>query len=224
MDGKCSTERISRVIQRYDPDIVALQEIDSGKERSGLHDQAKTIAHELDMMYHFHPSFIVREGEYGNAVLSRLPMHIVKADLLPGLRGREPRAALWVEIDWRDTTVQLVVTHLSLFAKERAFQARALVGPEWLGNDRCASRAFLCGDFNSLPNTAPHRIITRYMQDTAVAAPQGKGNARTFMGVARLDYVFASRDIRVRRVQVPRTRRSNLASDHLPLVVDLEMR
>ncbi len=224
MDGRCFPERISRIILRYDPDIVALQEIDSGKERSGLHDQAKLIAHELDMMYHFNPSFIVREGEYGNAVLSRLPMHVVKAGLLPGFQGREPRAALWVEIDWKDAPVQLIATHLSLFARERAIQARALVGPEWMGNKRCARRAFLCGDFNSVPNTAPYRIISRHLQDTSVVAPHGKNNARTFMGVARLDYVFASRDVRVQKVQVSRTRRSRLASDHSPLVVDLELR
>lgn len=224
MDGECSPERISRIILRHDPDIVALQEIDSGKERSGLHDQAKVIAHQLDMMYHFHPSFIVREGEYGNAVLSRLPMHVVKAGLLPGFQGREPRAALWVEVDWGNTPVQLIATHLSLFAGERAIQARALVGPEWMGNKQCARRAFLCGDFNSLPNTAPYRIVTRHLQDTAVKAPHGDGNGRTFMGVARLDYVFVSRDVRIRKVLVPRTRRSRLASDHSPLVVDLELR
>ena len=31
MDGCISTERIARVIARYDPDIIALQELDVGR-------------------------------------------------------------------------------------------------------------------------------------------------------------------------------------------------
>ena len=61
MDGRLSLERIARIITRYDPDVVALQEIDVNRARTGNVDQAHQIARMLNMEYHFHPSFMVKE-------------------------------------------------------------------------------------------------------------------------------------------------------------------
>src|SRR5689334_13841828 len=44
MDGAISHERIAEVIERYNPDVVALQELDLGRERSGRLDQTRSIA------------------------------------------------------------------------------------------------------------------------------------------------------------------------------------
>ena len=45
-----------------------------------------------------------------------------------------------------------------------------------------------------------------------------------FRGLLRLDHVFVSNEIGVRGVKVPYDARSRRASDHLPLIVDLELR
>src|SRR6185295_86437 len=101
MDGRLSTDRIAKVIGYYDPDIVALQELDVGRSRTGDIDQAKVIARTLDMAHHFHPAFRLAEEQYGDAVLSHYPMKLVKAGGLPRLARApylEPRGALWVSI------------------------------------------------------------------------------------------------------------------------------
>ena len=85
MDGCISTERIARVIARYNPDIIALQELDVGRLRSGKIDQAEIIARKLEMKHHFHPAFRWKDEQYGNAILSRYPMALIKTGSLPKL-------------------------------------------------------------------------------------------------------------------------------------------
>ncbi len=96
-DRKTSTERIAEVIFHSGADIVALQEVDNGLARTGLVDQAREIAGTLEMHFHFHPSLHLEEGAYGNALLSRFPLRLVRGGALPtprGLRRFERRGAL----------------------------------------------------------------------------------------------------------------------------------
>jgi hypothetical protein len=143
MDGVLSPERIARVIARHDPDVVALQELDVGRPRSGGVDQAREIARHLEMDLQFHPTIAVAEERFGDAVLSRLPMQEVRSGLLPGLSGLsglparwlEPRGAIWVELDVGDGRwLHLINTHLSLHPRERRLKVDALLGPEWLAH------------------------------------------------------------------------------------------
>ena len=84
-DGTVTAERIAEVIAAAGADIIALQEVDSGLARSGGIDQALEIADLLRMNFHFHPSLQRKDGEYGNAVLSRLSSRLIKAGTLPNL-------------------------------------------------------------------------------------------------------------------------------------------
>ena len=76
--------------------------------RSGRLDQAELIARELGMRFHFSPAMRVMEEEFGDAILTALPMRLVKAGALPGIRfpvRLEPRGALWTEIRLGQTHV-----------------------------------------------------------------------------------------------------------------------
>ena len=86
VDRSWSPERIAQVIASCHPDIVALQELDVGRARSGHIDQAEVIARDLGMDVQFFPAMRVMEELYGDAILSRLPARLVKADSLPGIR------------------------------------------------------------------------------------------------------------------------------------------
>ncbi|WP_255876093.1 endonuclease/exonuclease/phosphatase family protein, partial [Microbulbifer elongatus] len=126
MDGKLSPERIARVIARYSPDIVALQEVDVRRQRTGSVDQAHQISRLLSMDCHFQPAMHLEDERYGDAIMTRLPIRLVKKDILPGPPERsraqkfaEPRGALWVELDFHGTRVQLFNTHLGLSKGER---------------------------------------------------------------------------------------------------------
>ncbi|WP_237065119.1 endonuclease/exonuclease/phosphatase family protein [Microbulbifer guangxiensis] len=235
VDGRYAPERIARVIARYQPDVVALQELDVSRPRSGSVDQAQQIAHFLEMEFHFHPAIHLEEERYGDAILSRLPMHLVKRDILPGPpegSGNrflptvdEPRGALWVEIELNGAKVQLLNTHLGLQKAERLAQVEALLGPEWLGHPDCRGAKILVGDFNALPNSAEHRLLCTQLRDAQLHSPRYKPQGTYFsrMPKARIDYVFVDRHLRVKKIQVPSTELTRLASDHLPLITDIEL-
>ncbi len=228
MDGRSSTDRIARVIARYEPDIVALQELDVGRPRTGGVDQARLIARHLEMAYHFHPTIHLEEERYGNAILSRLPMRQIKSGPLPG-RGHwprhEPRGAIWAGIDLGDVELQVINTHLGLRRRERLAQARALLGVDWLGHPDCRGPTVLLGDLNAGPRSPVLRRLTTELRDAQQSLP-GQRPAKTWFGpypTARIDHVLTGPGITVRNVQVPRTGLARLASDHLPLIVDLDL-
>jgi endonuclease/exonuclease/phosphatase family metal-dependent hydrolase len=228
MDGRLSPERIGRVIAQYRPDVVALQELDVGRTRTGGADQAQLIARYLRMEFHFHPALHVEEERYGDAILTHLPLRVVKAAALPRPRvGRmlEPRGALWVAVELNGTEVQIINTHLGLLQGERRIQADALLGPDWLGHEACRDPAILCGDFNALPSGRVWRKLTGRLRDAHDAAP-GNERGRTLFGrypAARIDYVFVGDDIEVVEAQVAKTELARTASDHLPLIVDIKI-
>jgi endonuclease/exonuclease/phosphatase family metal-dependent hydrolase len=226
LDGKLSTSRIARVLAQCDADVVALQELDVRRARSGHIDQAHQIARELAMEFHFHPAFAVEEERYGDAVLSRLPMKLVRAAALPGLDSRaglEPRGALWVELETAAGPLHLVNTHLGLFPDERLRQVESLLGADWLAHPDCRGPVVLCGDFNALPGTPPYRRLAEALRD-AQCGVNGHRPRKTFFSrypLGRIDHVFVGPKLNVQSVAVPRTSLTSVASDHLPLVVDV---
>lgn len=228
MDGHCSPERIARVLARLEPDVIALQELDVGRMRTGGVDQAQAIAAALDMELHFHPTVVVEEERFGDALLCRLPARPVRAAALPALLRDpplEPRGALWVSVDVDGIALQVINTHLSLQHRERGMQVDALLGPDWLGHPACRSPRLLCGDLNALPFFPVCRRLARVLRDCQGGRTDQRPLA-TFGGrlpFGRIDHVFLDPQIRVRAVDVPRTALTRVASDHLPLVVDLDL-
>lgn len=224
-DGTASTERIAEVLALYEVDIICLQELDSGLLRSGKADQAREIADRLKMDYHFHPSLKVEEGEYGNAVLSRFPLKVKRADALPMLPGRtlrEQRGALWIEASIDGVSLNVINTHLGLSHYERTAQTEALLGPEWLGHPDCVAPLVLCGDLNTVPLVGVYRRFARALVDASRILDWGRGRTwPSAFPVMRLDHVFLTRDITVENVMVPGTRLTRMASDHLPLLATL---
>src|SRR5579859_986825 len=128
-DRRLDVARIAEVLARLEPDIVALQELDVGRARTGGVDQAHEIARRLDMACHFNAAVTVLEERYGDAILTRYPERLVKVGPLPGhpgIRALEARGALWVEAMVEGAPVQIINTHLGLVPKEQQLQAAHL--------------------------------------------------------------------------------------------------
>ncbi len=228
MDGKLSPARIARAIAQCDVDVVALQECDVARRRTGHADQVREIARLLQMEFQFFPAVQIASEQYGDAILSRLPMRLVRAEKLPTLDGRvklEPRGALWVEIEIAGEKVNLFNTHLGLLTKERLAQVDALLGPLWLGAPECARRVIFCGDMNAMPGSAPYKKLGSRLAD-AQQMLAGHRPLKTWFSrfpIGRIDHVFISKDLHVLSVESPRTDFIRNASDHLPLVIELRL-
>jgi len=229
MDGRLSPRRIARVISQYEPDVVALQELDVGRERSGGHDQAMLIADNLNMDHHFHAAMQVAEERFGDAVLSTYPMRLIKKEkFLKKTRfsALEPRGALWVEIDLHGTFVQIINTHLGLHHKERLLHTEELLGENWLQHSQCKNPVILCGDFNALPGSK----VVKALRGSLVSAVEKAGRKKhrsTWFGrfpVACIDYIFVRPDFEITRMEVGDSYLARTASDHRPLITEIKIR
>ena len=230
-DGRLSPERIAAVIAAARPDIVALQELDVGRARTGGLDQAHAIARSLGMGVHFHPALRIEQEHYGDAILSALPLRLVKAGPLPGPTHRgpwyEPRGALWVSVDLGGgVELQVVNTHLGLLSRERLMQAEALLGEGWLGHPPCGGKpVVLLGDFNAVPRSRTYGRLGGRLRDAQCALPSHRPRP-TYPArwpLLRIDHVFLGGAVEVRGVEVPNGPLERAASDHLPVVADLRV-
>jgi endonuclease/exonuclease/phosphatase family metal-dependent hydrolase len=216
------------VLAALEPDIVALQELDVGRARTGGVDQAHRLASRLGMAFHFNAAFKVEEELYGDAILTTLPERLVKAGPLPAhprISQLEPRGALWVEVETAAGTLQIIATHLGLVPREQRLQAAALAGPEWLGAVPTGAPVAVVGDFNATPQALAYRILAAHLTESRRTARLGR-RAPTFPStfpVLAIDHVFVGGPIRVEAVRTPLDPLTRLASDHLPLVVDLTL-
>jgi endonuclease/exonuclease/phosphatase family metal-dependent hydrolase len=228
MDGKLDAERIARVIARARPDVVALQELDVGRVRTESMDQAHRIAHHLAMEFHFHPALHLEEERYGDAILTHLPMRLVKAGALPGLPGKpqlEPRGALWVAVEHGGREIQVLNTHLGLSRRERIAQVEALLGPEWLGHPQCRAPVVFCGDLNALPSSPVCSRLKGRLSDVQelAAGHRPRGTFSSRMPNLRIDHVFVSAGVAATGIEVADSELARVASDHLPLVAELRI-
>lgn len=228
VDRRLDVDRIAAVIAEYEPDVVALQELDVGRARTAGVDQAHEIARQLEMTFHFNAAMRVEEELYGDAILTSRPERLVRKGPLPtvsGVPGLEPRGALWLAIDFDGVEVNVLNTHLGLVPREQRLQAKALTGKEWLGDPRCLDPVILVGDFNATSITRPYQRFLTRLSDGQRSPGLGRA-VPTFPSsfpVLRIDHVFVSPGVRVTRVQAPMFPLARVASDHLPLVIDFEL-
>lgn len=223
MDGKISTARIARVIAHYEPDVIALQECDKHLDGG----QALAIALELKTRYHYPASMQIEEDDFGNAILSVIPMQLVKSKALPTLPGRkiETRGAIWVTLACNGENIPFINTHFGLFSKERQKQSEALLGPDWTGAIEDKRSTLVCGDFNAFPTSTAFRLLATEFHCSQDSA-KGHQSRNTFPGrypLSRIDHIFCGKTFKTLKVQVPRTHLTMLASDHLPLIAELKM-
>jgi endonuclease/exonuclease/phosphatase family metal-dependent hydrolase len=228
-DRRLDVGRVAEAIAAQAPQVVALQELDVGRARTGGVDQAHRIAQRLGMAFHFNAALQVEEERYGDAILTALPERLVKAGPIPGhprFNRLEPRGAVWLalQVEGRGE-LQVINTHLGLAPREQRAQASALVGTDWIGAAPAGAPLVLLGDMNATPRNAAYRIFAARLKDARRIARVSL-RAPTFPStfpVLPIDHVFVSDGVSVEAVRAPLDPLTRLASDHLPLVVDLSL-
>jgi endonuclease/exonuclease/phosphatase family metal-dependent hydrolase len=168
------------------------------------------------------------DGNFGNAVLSRHPLRLVATGSLPGWKSisrLEDRGVLWVEVDLGGSQLQVMNTHLSILDQERRMQVDALLSEQWLRNPDLEGPVVLCGDFNASGRSRTLRRLDSVLRNVGTTSGNGSDpRLHTWssrLPMRRIDHLFASEELRVQSIHVPRNRLTQVASDHLPLVVDL---
>ena len=228
MDQKRSESRIAEVIAEMSVDIVALQELDLGRRRSGGANQTKMIAAQLGWHSHFHPAMRRDDEHYGNAILSRYRLTFRRAVELPGRPPffcRENRAAIEVEIESNLGKVHIINTHLGLGWRERFVQAQLFTIAEWRATIASDIPVILLGDFNSLRGSRPYRTLNHHLRDVRELV-QPTPPIRTFptrFPVFAVDHIFVNEAVRPVSVSVHRSGLARMASDHFPLMAEFAL-
>jgi endonuclease/exonuclease/phosphatase family metal-dependent hydrolase len=211
-DRKVDLERTAAVIAGYAPDVVALQEVDVGRARSGGADQPAELGARLGMDARFVAWVEDGDERYGIATLSRWPIADTRTLQLPSRPDTEPRGALRVWLRWpgRDTTVEIVNTHLSTQGVDRGEQAAALAGAIGTGD------VVVAGDLNCGARTGPYRTLCLNLRATT--------RRRTWparLPLLQLDHLLYRGALRVVSAGVWTAAPARRASDHLPVVAEL---
>jgi endonuclease/exonuclease/phosphatase family metal-dependent hydrolase len=122
IDKQADLYRIAEVIDKCNPDVIGLNEVDKHFSRRSLYeDQTSWLANQLKMDHAFSPSISIKSNhltekrEYGNALLSRYPIITKKNHLFKNRSGlNEGRSLIEATIQINRQLFQINVTHLSL--------------------------------------------------------------------------------------------------------------
>jgi endonuclease/exonuclease/phosphatase family metal-dependent hydrolase len=232
-DGRHDLPRLARLLAESDPDLICLQEVDRHfGERSEHVDQALLLSRALGMELAWAPSIDQpsrAEGagrrQYGNALLSRLP--VLGSDVHPLPGDGEPRSALRAVVGSAEGALTVTTTHLSSrSAADRAAQAAAAAALHDPGTP-----GVLVGDLNADAGAAELDVLRERFTDAwDLAADRsdqgGRFSLRAGQGLThparrprvRIDQVWVTPGVAVRDARVLD---GSVTSDHHPLLVDL---
>jgi len=212
MDRVLDLDRTAAVLRELRPDVVALQEVDCGARRSGGVDQAAQLGEQLGMQHAFGSFMDYQGGQYGCAILSRLPILQVEPLRLPD--GNEPRVALRVDVETPNgEVVAFVCVHFDWVDDDRFRFAQASVTADHLAS--IGGPVVVLGDFNDQPGS---RTLALFEAGARAAWSETTPTFPSSGPEIAIDHVFASPAARwtVGRAVVVE---EPLASDHRPVLV-----
>lgn len=229
-DGRLDLERTADVIDRCDPDLVGLQEVDREfRSTTAFEDQLAVLGDRLGLETAFGAALERssrdaddgQPGRYGVAVLSRGSIVDSSVVTLPFDANDERRVLLKTDVEL-DGGPEIVFcsTHLGLSAGTRERQAATIVDAI-----DGSSPVVLVGDFNATPGSPPLESLTGRFDDVFERADRsdtptypspyvepadGPGQYSVAVPDRRIDHVLSTPEISVGEVEVI----ESLASDH----------
>ncbi|MCI0634754.1 MAG: endonuclease/exonuclease/phosphatase family protein [Actinobacteria bacterium] len=215
VDGQVDPEATALAIEAQRPDVVVLNEVGRGWPIFGTLDAAEWLARRLGMPYLFEPA---ADLQFGNAILSRLPVVASSGGELPFGAGPQQRSYLSVTFDVEGRELVVIGTHLQESASDpqtRTRQVEFLIDA-WDG----VAPAIVAGDMNMQPGEQDMRL---FLDAGLVSVQDAIGDPceptayepKPEKPCDRPDWVFATPDLGLADFVIERTP----ASDHLPIAV-----
>lgn len=207
-DGTRDYLRVANVISKYDADVVAIQEVDSMTRRQ-QRDVTAELAARTGYYGYFAPAIPHTGGKYGVAILSKKPVLSIRQYELP-CTG-EIRTLAVAEFE----DYYFICTHFSLYEEYRLKAveiAREVVS-------QLDKPVLLVGDLNAVPTSAPMAAFSEFME---VLNDTNKFTFSAENPTKCIDYVLGAGANFVVTKSFVGT--GCLASDHLPIYVDVEIK
>lgn len=222
LDGKVDLQRIAQLIREQGADVVALQEVDKGTERTARRDFPAELAELTGMTCVFSNNHLYQGGEYGNAVLTKFPVKRWTNRHYQMLRPGEQRGILQLVLDVHGREVVFLNTHIDYRGddSERWVNVGEIEG---LAQKYRGKPAIMCGDFNDTPESRVCQRLNQTFDDTWKLIGPGEGlTIPAEKPRKRIDYlwILKGKSLVPFKAWMPRSD----ASDHLPVVAEFELR
>ena len=219
LDGRTQPHRAIDVLRSLNADIIALQEvIGAGPNGSS---QAEEIGAGLGMGWVMASVRHLRGHQFGNVVLSKFPIkQHYQYDL--SWKTCEPRCCQRVDLAIEDDTLHLFNVHLGTAFRERRDQALRLATV--VHDRRIQAPKIVLGDFNEWSGGIATASLSEKLQ--AIDLSVYLRRKRTYPGILpflHLDHIYYEGHVDIAGVEIPRTRKSLIASDHLPFLAEFEI-
>ena len=223
-DGVYDIERLAEVIKAAKPDLVALQEVDVGVERSGRVHQIRRLAKLTGLAARYGPTQHYQGGLFGNAVLTNLPILDVVIHPLPYTEATEelvtyPRGAIAVTVKGpQGKPLRFVSTHFQHNVESDRVAEAAAINALFAADDD-KTPTILAGDMNAQPDAEP---MTELLKKWTIARDEGMApSAPSKNPRSRIDYIL-HRTADPFEVIEAHVVADDMASDHRPVFAILK--
>ena len=216
LDYRRDPGRIIDIVNGLDADVVALQEADKR-----LFDRPTVLSRRaIDVDTDFKVVDLATNnaslGWHGNALLVRKDLDIGDIGRID-LPGLEPRGAVTADILTGGQPFTIVGTHLGLLRPWRRLQLEVI--RDQLEADGKLSQAMIAGDYNEWSDQTGLESISDSM---SIIAPGKSFHAAR--PLASLDRVALGSDLSLSDAGVEEGEQARVASDHLPIWIDVDRR
>lgn len=217
-DEESNLRDILRIIKENDPDLVALQAVDSLMDNGKVQFQLRQIAAQTGMYYAYAVADTNENGTQGVGILSNWPFEKTQVIHLPKTPGSDPKVLQCGLIKLsRSITFRFCNSRLEYASvMDRALQAAYI--NQMLVNS--VQPVLLGMDMGARPNEQPYFSFRRKWQDAAHGSQMQTWNEG--LPGDRLDYIFALLNNRVRIKNYKVIRNYPDVSDHYPIQATIE--
>ena len=228
VDRRFRPERIVRVLQHYEADVVLLQEVDEGAPRSRELNLAQELAKAAG-----YPHFALghnvslRKGRYGNATLSRFPILRERNIDLSVAQSWIRRGCQHTSVQMDGRTLEVFNLHLGLSARERQQQIELLSRSHEFSGVNEETPMLVGGDFNDwrslLWPVFTNGLGFRSATDNRTGRRRALATYPSFSPQGALDRIYFRGPLQLSGVHRCRLQVARVASDHLPVMAEFDL-
>ena len=212
LDNKTDYVRIAEFIKSYNPDVVAVQELDSATIRSNKSVVLNEIALNSQMCPTYGAAINFSGGKYGLGILSKVKPLSFRNIPLPG--REEARTLLIAEFE----NYIFACTHLSLTEEDRNLSLDILRNE----SKKHSKPFFIAGDFNSQPK---EDFMKNFQFCFKLLSNPQQSTFPSYEPKTTIDYIaVASKDTASVVVTKKEVLKENVASDHRPVLCDVMLK
>ncbi|MFH0773257.1 MAG: endonuclease/exonuclease/phosphatase family protein [bacterium] len=232
-------ENIVELLKEINADIVCLQELGIGcRFNPTIDDTPAYVASQLGYNYYFERAHTKSDTTdmkaIGNAIFTRFPInkkghfYVQEPKPIQNSFQDEGRVYIETELQINNTSVNIATVHLSYVHKFQINDQKKVEIDNFISHIKNNKEKYIVmGDFNSTPDSYTISELSKYFVDCGPEYKEPTWTTKPFdyQGFFedelrwRLDYIFATKDIKIQSSEIVKTN----YSDHLPILVTFEV-